>query len=355
MSLILMPGGHGLTITTGRGPEPAFDFTVEADGTLQFDPSLDSLIDGRGTRDMVLRGTRVNIDVGELSYDRFTLAGITSFTTTNEPMSLILMPGGHGLTMTTSLGPEAAFDFTVGADGTLQFDPSLDSLIDGRGTNDMVLRGTRVNIDVSALSYNKIDLIGAGNLTGATGPAPFILMPGGHGLIMATTQNPEPGFDFTVEADGTLQFNPSLDSLIGGRGTNDMVLHGTRISIDARSLTASFAVEGLTINPVEQILIANFMPGAHRLQSSEIDFVFTVTPDLTVDYGTELDEGVSGRGTPTLIVNGRKSGNGPETMIVVTAFGDALGAASRVIHLRQVISNERLARDFWFAPTCSYC
>ena len=175
----------------------------------------------------------------------------------------------------------------------------------------MVLRGTRVNIDPSALSYNKIDLIGAGNLTGVTGPVPFILMPGGHGLIMATTQNPEPGFDFTVEADGTLQFDPSLDSLIGGRGTKDMMLHGTRISIDARSLTATFAVEGLTINPVEKILIANFMPGAHRLQSPETDFVFTVTPDLTVDYGTELDEGVSGRGTATLIVIGHESGIGP--------------------------------------------
>jgi hypothetical protein len=158
-----------------------------------------------------------------------------------------------------------------------------------------------------------------------------------------------------VETNGTLQFDPSLDPLIDGRGTRDMVLHGTRISIDARGLTASFSVEGLTINPVEQILVANFMPGAHRLQSSEIDFVFTVTPDLTVDYGTELDEGISGRGTPTLIVNGRKSGNGPEKMIVVTAFGDALGASRRVIHLRQVVSNERLARHFWFAPTCSYC
>ena len=160
---------------------------------------------------MVLRGTRVNIDVGELSYDQFTLAGITSFTTTNEPMSLVLMPGGHGLTITTGRGPEPAFDFTVEADGTLQFDPSLDSLIDGRGTNDMVLRGTPVTIDLSALSYDKIDLVGAGNLTGATGPVPLMLMPGNHRFRLATGGDPEPAFDFTVEADGTLQFDPSLD------------------------------------------------------------------------------------------------------------------------------------------------
>ena len=186
-------------------------------------------------------------------------------------------------------------------------------------------------------------------------PVAVVLIPGSHRLTLTNGRDPEPGFDFTVEADGTLQFDPSLDTLIGGRGTRDMMLHGTRITIDARSLTASFAVEGLTINPVEQILVANFMPGAHRLHSSEIDFVFTVTPDLTVDYGTELDEDVSGRGTATLIVNGRESGNDPVKMIVGTALGDALGAARRLIHLRQVIPNERLARDFWFAPTCSYC
>jgi len=219
----------------------------------------------------------------------------------------------------------------------------------------MVLHGTQVNIDFSELSYSNFYLPGITSFTATNEPMPFILMPGGHGLTMATGHDPEPAFDFTVEADGTLQFDPSLDSLIDGRGTGDMMLHGTRISIDARGLTASFAVEGLTINPVEKILIVNFMPGAHRLHSSEIDFVFTVTPDLTVDYGTEVDESVSGRGTATLIVNGRESDNGPAKMLVVTALGDALGAASRLVHLRRVISNERLARDFWFAPTCSYC
>ena len=304
---------------------------------------------------MVLRGTPVEIDVSELSYDKLELIGAGILTGATGPVTFILMPGGHGLTMATGSGPEPALDFTVEADGTLQFDPALDPLIDGRGTNDMVLRGTPVTIDLSELSYNKIDLVGAGNLTGATGPVSVILMPGGHGLTMATGSGPEPGFDFTVEANGTLQFDPSLDSLIDGRGTRDMVLHGTRISIDARGLTASFSVEGLTINPVEQILVANFMPGAHRLQSPEIDFVFTVTPDLTVDYGTELDEGVFGRGTATLIVIGRESGIGPVKMIIGTALGNALGRASRLIHLRHVISNEKLARDSWFAPTCSYC
>ncbi|SVA55659.1 uncharacterized protein METZ01_LOCUS108513, partial [marine metagenome] len=287
----------------------------------------------------VLHGTQVNIDVSKLSYDKLDLIGAGTLTGATGPMPFILMPGAHGLTMATGRGPEPGFDFTVAADGILQFDPSLDSLIGGRGTRDIVLHGTQVNIDVSKLSYDKLDLIGAGTLTGATGPMPFILMPGAHGLTMATGHGPEPGFDFTVEAAGIIQFDPSLDSLIGGRGTRNMMLHGTRISIDARGMRASFAVEGLAINPVEQILIANFMPGAHRLRSSEIDFVFTVTPDLTVDYGTELDEGVSGRGTPTLIVNGHKSGYDPARMIVLTAFGDTLGAASRLIQLRQVISN----------------
>ena len=300
-------------------------------------------------------GFSISLDASNLNYSGLAVNGTNGSTRLTGPVGVMLIPGDHRVTLTNGLGPEAAFDFTVEADGTLQFDPSLDSLIDGRGTRDMVLRGTPVNIDPSALSYNKIDLAGAGNLTGATGPVPLMLMPGNHRFRLATGGNPEPAFDFTVEADGTLQFDPSLDSLIGGRGANDMMLHGTRISIDARSLTAPFAVEGLTINPVEQILIANFMPGAHRLQSSEINFVFTVTPDLTVDYGTELDEGVSGRGTATLIVNGRESGLGPVKMVMGTALGHALGRASRLIHLRHVIPNERLPRDFWFAPTCSYC
>jgi hypothetical protein len=209
--------------------------------------------------------------------------------------------------MTTGRGPEPGFDFTVQTDGTLQFDPSLDPLVGGRGTKAMVLHGTRVDIDVSELSYRRLNLIAAGSLIEATGPVPFVLMPGGHGLTMTTGRDPEPEFNFTVQADGTLQFDPSLDPTVGGRGTTAVVLHGARINIDGRGLTASFAVDGLRSNPVEQILIATLMSGTHRFYSSEVDFVFAVTPDLTLDYDMALDGNVSGRGTITLVVSSRES------------------------------------------------
>ncbi len=299
---VFMPGGHILALQSDRSPQPTVDFTVHADGTLRFDPSLDPLVDGRGTRAMVLHGTRIDIDISELSYLKFDLLGAVGFTEPLDPVSFILMPGGHGLTMPTSGTPGPGLDFTVETDGTLQFDPSLDPLVGGRGTWAIVLHGMRIDIDVSELSYSRFNLAGAGRFIGAPDPMPFVLMPGGHGLTMRTSSGPEPRLDFKLQADGTLWFDPSLDPLVSGRGTRAMVLHGTPIDIDARGSTAP-SVDGLAAFPAQQILAANLMPGAHRFRSSEVDFAFEVTPDLTINYDAALDGYVFGRGTTALLVN----------------------------------------------------
>ncbi len=306
MPFVLMPGAHGLALITNRKPEPGFDFTVQADGTLQFDPSLDSLVGGRGTKAMVLHGTRIDIDTSKLSYSKFNVIGVGGFAGTTA-VPLVLMPGGHGLALITNRNPEPGFDFTVQADGTLQFDPSIDPLVGGRGTKALVLNGlTGISIDVSELSYTGFNLAGEGPFIGPSDPMPFVLMPGGHGLTMVTRRTPEPRLDFTVQVDGTLQFDPSLDPLVDGRGTTVIVLRGTRIDIDARG-SADSLVDGLATFPVDRILGANLMPGAHGFRSPEMDFVFYVRPDLTVDYDVALDGDIFGRGTSTLVVGDAES------------------------------------------------
>ena len=123
---------------------------------------------------------------------------------------------------------------------------------------------------------------------------------------MVTRRTPEPRLDFTVQVDGTLQFDPSLDPLVDGRGTTVIVLRGTRIDIDARG-SADSLVDGFATFPVDRILGANLMPGAHGFRSPEMDFVFYVRPDLTVDYDVALDGDIFGRGTSTLVVGDAES------------------------------------------------
>jgi hypothetical protein len=306
-SFAVMPGSHSLTMHSGRSPQPTLDFTVQANGTVQFSPSLDTLVAGRGTRMMVLHGVRIDIDVSELSYLGFALIGAHGFTDTTDPVSFVLMPGRHGLMMPTSRSPEPGIDFTVETDGTLQFDPSFDPYVAGRGTRTIVLHGVRIDIDVSKLSYIGFNLAGAGGFGGSPDPIPFVLMPGSHLLTMTTSNSPEPRLEFSLHADGTLRFDPSLDSLIGGRGTRAIVLHGARIDIDARASATPFVVEGLATKPIDQILAANLMPGAHRFRSPKMDFIFHVTPSLTVDYDTALDRYVVGRHTTTLFVGDASS------------------------------------------------
>ncbi len=331
--LALPLGEHRLELLNGRSPAPWISFTVRVDGKIQFDPSLDPLVGGRGTTAMVLHGTRVEIDVGALGYDRFELDGADEINGATDPVPFVLMPGAHTLWLPGARSAAPRFDFVVQPDGKIQFDPSLDALVGGRGTGAMVLHGIPIEIDVGELSYTRFELTGFSQrlnsrlsdaeTIGATDPGPFVVMPGGHGLsLLPDAHSAAPGFDFTVQPDGRIQFDPSLDPWVGGRGTGAMVLRGIPIEIDVSELSYNrFELGGLgqrlgsSLDEVEIVDATDavpvvLMPGGHQLsllpnsRREAPGFDFTVQPDGRIRFDPPLDSLVDGRGTRAMVLRG---------------------------------------------------
>ncbi len=107
-------------------------FTVGVDGTVDFDPAFDGILDGRGTSTLVVNGLPITIDATGLASAEFTIAGIGSFPTA-APADLQVLPTAEALYGFVS--PQLSFEFAVRSDGSVDFDSSLDAVVSGRGTS----------------------------------------------------------------------------------------------------------------------------------------------------------------------------------------------------------------------------
>jgi len=225
MTLVLDPGTYSfITVCCGN----LFYFSVEADGSVDFDDSLDGFVAGRGSRMLVVSGHTFSVDATSLSpqdtkigyLDPFSYDTVTSFT---------VIPGTYSF-VTVCCGNQLYF--TVELDGTIDFDPSLDTTFSGRGSDTLVVQGHTIQVDATALSPQdtKIGYLEPFSYDTVTS---FTVIPGTYSFQTVCCGIL---FYFTVELDGTIDFDTSLDDYVSGRGTDTLVTHGYTIEVDARAL-----------------------------------------------------------------------------------------------------------------------
>jgi hypothetical protein len=266
-------------------------FTVNADGTIDYDASLDGALAGRGTTSLSLLGRAVALDASALGVSAVAVDG--TWLDVAGPLALRLMPGQH------YVYAQGVFTyFTVNADGTLDYDASLDGALSGRGTTSLSLLGRAVALDVSALGVSAVAVDGVWH--DLAGPMALQLMPGQHYVYAQGVFT-----YFTVNADGTLDYDASLDGALAGRGTTDLSLIGRAVTVDASALGVSAAnVDGVW-HDLAGPMALQLMPGAHYVYVQGVYAVFTVNADGTLDYDASLDGALTGRGTTTLSLIGR--------------------------------------------------
>jgi hypothetical protein len=124
----LLPGQHWFRT---YGDDTTY-FTVNADGTMDYDPTLDGVLSGRGTSLLTLNGRTISLNATALNGAPVYL-DYTAFNSA-APLSVQLLPGQHFLYD----GDGNVYYFTVNADGTIDYDVALDGVFSGRGTTQLV-------------------------------------------------------------------------------------------------------------------------------------------------------------------------------------------------------------------------
>jgi hypothetical protein len=287
LALRLMPGQH---YVYAQGVYTYF--TVNADGTLDYDASLDGALSGRGTAILSMQGRTLTLDISALGVSTAAIDGV--WVNLAGPTALQLMPGQHYI-----YAQGVYTYFTVNADGTLDYDASLDGALTGRSTTALSLIGRMVTVDVSALGLSTADI--DGGWVNLSGPTALQFMPGQHWVYAQGVYT-----YFTVDADGSIDYDASLEGALSGRGTTSLTLLGRAVTLDASALGAtSLELDNGSIYDASAPLNVQLMPGQHWIYAGGVYTYFTVNADGTLDYDASLDGALSGRGTTALTLLGR--------------------------------------------------
>ena len=284
----------------GHGNHTTFHFTVDNAGKVQFDEALDGFVSGRGTDTLVVAGYTFQADATAMTPQATAVHPLSGQDTTGTRMhtmigipGLYIFKGGHG-NHTTVI-------FTVGNDGTIGFEPALDGFVSGRGTDTLVVTGYEFHADATALSPqpNNVRPLSGQDHTGTrmhtmTGVPGLYLFIGGYGNW--TT------FKFTVENDGTIDFDPTLDEFVSGRATDTLVVTGYSLTVDVRGLAPGVSHFGL--QSIDQVGHPNSAPFTHTLipglyllsAGGTMTFEFDLDGKLFNLPATHLGEPVTGEG-----------------------------------------------------------
>jgi hypothetical protein len=184
----------------------------------------------------------------------------------------------------------------VNADGTVDYDASMDTFLSGRGTNELRIQGVSVTIDATELSgsYLFTDYASYANAAEIN----LKLLPGDSHFFYTYGGSM---FYFTVNANGTVDYDTSMDSFVSGRGTGELRLEGLTIEIDATTSGGAYVTMDYAAYNAASTLTVVLLPGQHFIYTATGKlYYFTVTLDGLIDYDPELEGIFTGRGTMKL-------------------------------------------------------
>jgi hypothetical protein len=185
----------------------------------------EGVLGGRGTSTLVVKGATIHVDATALSSESIGLDGIDWFPN-GSVLTLTLLPGRHSFYTPTHLGGPNYTWFVIKRDLTVDYEHALNSVLAGRGTNTLLVRGAVIFVDARIISNGLLSVDVSGSLT-TRFMVPYALMPGSHELwIYGSGTNSV--LLFGVSNDGAVSYRPDMDGTVfSGRGTNTLVLLST--------------------------------------------------------------------------------------------------------------------------------
>ena len=127
-------------------------FQTDSAGTIDYDPSLEGILSGRGTTALRVNGAAVTIDASTLTSDYLSMDYMAQ--DKSSPINARLLPGSHSL---VTHGGSVAY-FTVTNSGKVDYDTALEGIITGSGTSTLHISGATVRVDATALTTDYLTM-----------------------------------------------------------------------------------------------------------------------------------------------------------------------------------------------------
>ena len=323
------------------GGRPEIAFTVTAAGTVDFPTTMDGMLTGRGSTNLLVTGAVLTVDVSPLSATFVeTIFSGPFYFLESGPTPVRLFPGKHhiryGTGYVAGVGDMGVVEFTVGANGLIGYEATLDGIMEGHGTAALLIQGADVAVDVSPLAASGVAAPLGGFVT-LPGVSALRLLPGVHVVGYPTAINRRIGSqiggtahaEFVVGHDGLVSYATELEGTLTGLGTAELIVDGVPIDVDVSALDSpEVLIERGTLYTFPTTGVLRLLPGVHWVGYQTVQNVygigfgfgrtgqipvgnlnaleFTVHAGGTVTYAPDAEGTVSGHGTGALAVHGRR-------------------------------------------------
>ena len=233
----------------------------------------------------------VSIDTSALSFPLYLIPGQTpDFVDGSAAPAINLSPGDHSFQQAS--GVITLLRFTVTSGGTVDFDPSMEGFLGGRGSDTLIVRGYEVKIDGTALSHGLLPVIAGGNT--------FLMPDDVHELVLVPSPvylfQPASGivanFSFAVELDGTVSVPVEFDGFAAAV-QGGLRITGYAIQIDGTSLSHDLLPVVARVNNTflarSQVNTLTLIPGAGYVFQPGAGIVADFLLTLEVDGGIDAE------------------------------------------------------------------
>jgi len=227
-----------------------------------------------------------------------------------QPGGSIDLPAGtHHFQQASGILADFTFDVTV--DGRIDFDSSFDAFLAGRGTNTLVVKGFRIDLDGTALTHGLLPVIaGAGTFLMPDQVHALTLVPDPQYQLQPTS-GVVATFSFGVDRTGAVVVPAEFAGFAAATG-NRLTIAGYPIAIDGRALSHDLLPVLVTPHndflPRSQVSTITVIPAlGYQFQPGSgvvADFSLTVGTDGAIDFPADCDGFLAGRGTQVLVVDG---------------------------------------------------
>jgi hypothetical protein len=209
----LLPGSH---LFQAYGGGDALSFTVDARGNVSYDPALGQagILGGQGSSALTVNGVAVTINAQALR--NLSLALDYYISETPGTFLVHLLPGSHLL---QAYGG-GQISFVIDRNGKVNYDSTLEGILAGQGTSQLTVNGATVTVDALSLSDSSV-VVDYYTVEQTNATFQLVLLPGTHTI---RSRDGSKVLSFTVDASGFVDYDPSEDQELGGRGTRTLIV-----------------------------------------------------------------------------------------------------------------------------------
>lgn len=289
----LLPGAHSLFSHGTSGNSYTFTVADSGDIISTTAPAGVIDIDTADAARLIISGRPVTFDVSARpDIMGLWINGRAYSFTGSRAQTLNFLPGTHRFFTATG----DTYRFTVSDAGVITSIDAPAGILNGVGTATLSMAAPSLRVTVSATRLGHASQPALRNFWidgvhyNGSSVQSILLTPGRHQLRTAGTNF----HYFTVNANGTIDYDASLHGPLGGRGSNQLYIVGRPVRLNASALGLSnLYIDGASVNDARQELIVYLMPGSHSLFSHNTNGnVYNFTVDSTGRMTTTAPAGV---------------------------------------------------------------